>query len=178
MVTIPVRCSIQSTRNWLVSTVWVLILPIMLGAPSLDHVGLLLVKARLDVVLVFDVELAVLPDLGVDVTVHPARRRATDPPAIDVVESAVAGAEEELLVGKPPHGAPEVRAGVTEDVEPAHDLLALGFRETLAFVVQKGRAFRLPQYVAGRPLPALLLYGGLPREPDGVIQLVFHVGLL
>src|ERR687893_3126606 len=178
MVTIPVRCSIQSTRNWLASDVWVFILPIMLGAPSLDHVGLLLVQAWLDVVLVPDVELAVLPDLGVGVTVHPARRRATDPPTVDVVESTVAGAEEELLVGEPSHGTPEVRAGVAEDVELAHDLLALGFRETLALLVQDGRALRLTQYVAGRPLPALLLYGSLPGEPDGVIQLVVHVRLL
>src|ERR687898_735568 len=175
MVTMPVRCSIQSTRNWLVSAVWVFILPIMLGAPSLDHVGLLLVQAGLDVVLVPDVELAVLPDLGVDVTVHPARRRATDPPAVDVVESAVAGAEEELLVGEPPHGTPEVRAGVAEDVELAHDLFALGFCETLALLVQNGRTLRLPYHVAVGPLPALLLDRGLPREPDGVIQLVVHV---
>src|SRR5918997_5870612 len=175
MVTIPVRCSIQSTRYCLVSAVRVLILPIMLGAPSLDHVGLLLVQARLDVVLVPDVELAVLPDLGFGVTVHPARRRAPDPSAVDVVEPAVAGAEEELLVGEPPHGTPEVRAGVAEDVELAHDLLALGFRETLALLVQNRRALRFPQNVAGRPLPALLLDRGLPREPDGVIQLVVHV---
>src|SRR3712207_8243551 len=47
IVTIPVRCSIQSTRNWLASDVWDFILPIMLGAPSLDHVGLLLVQAWL-----------------------------------------------------------------------------------------------------------------------------------
>src|ERR687893_653693 len=178
MVTMPVRCSIQSTRNWLVSAVWVFILPIMIGAPSLDYVGLLLVQAWLDVVLVPDVELAVLPDLGFGVTVHPARRRATDPPPVDVVESAVAGAEEELLVGEPAHGTPEVRAGVAEDVELAHDLFALGLRETLALLVQNRRTLRLPQYVAGRPLPALLLYGSLPREPDGVFQFVVHVRLL
>src|SRR5918999_6526936 len=178
MVTMPVRCSIQSTRNWLLSAVWVLILPIMLGAPSLDHVGFLLVQAGLDVELVPDVKLAVLPDLGVDVTVHPARRRATDPPTVDVVEPAVAGAEEELLVGEPSHGTPEVRAGVAEDVELAHDLFALGFRKTLALLVQNGRALRLPQHVATRPLRALQLYGGLPREPDGVAQRVLHVRLL
>src|ERR687898_132582 len=148
MVTMPVRCSIQSTRNWLVSAVWVLILPIMLGAPSLDHVWLLLVQAGLDVVLV--------PD----------------------VEPAVAGAEEELLMGEPPHRTPEVRAGVAQDVELAHDLFALGFRETLALLVQNRRALRFPQNVAGRPLPALLLDRGLPREPDSVIQLVVHVRLL
>src|SRR5215217_3588445 len=112
MVTMPVRCSIQSTRTWLASDVWVLILPIMLGAPSLDHVGLLLVQAWLDVELVPDVELAVLPDLGFSVTVHPARRRTTDPPAVYVVEPAVAGAEVEFLLGKPPHGTPEVSTGV------------------------------------------------------------------
>src|SRR5919106_742138 len=175
MVTIPVRCSIQSTRNWLVSAVWVLILPIMLGAPSLDHVGLLFVQAGLDVVLVPDVELAVLPDLGFGVTVHPARRRATDPPPVDVVEPAVAGAEEELLVGEPPHRTPEVRAGVADDVERAHDLFALGFCETLALLVQNRWALRFLQNIAGRPLPALLLDRGLPREPDGIIQLVVHV---
>src|ERR671915_1929383 len=174
MVTIPVRCSIQSTRNWLVSAVWVLILPIMPFAPSLDHVGFLLVQAGLDVVLVPDVELAVLPDLGFGVTVHPARRRATDPPPVDVVEPAVAGAEEELLVGEPPHRTPEVRAGVAEDVELAHDLFALGFCETLALLVQNRWALRFLQNIAGRPLPALLLDRGLPREPDGVIQLVVH----
>src|SRR5215213_6701129 len=168
MVTMPVRCSIQSTRTWLVSAVWVFILPIMFGAPSLNHVGLLLVQAGLDVVLVPDVELAVLPDLGVDVTVHPARRRAPDPPTVDVVEPAVAGAEEELLMGEPPHGTPEVRAGVAEDVELAHDLFALGFRETLALLVQDGRTLRLPYHVAVGPLLALLLDGGLPREPDGI----------
>src|ERR687889_715143 len=178
MVTMPVRCSIQSTKSWLVSAVWVFILPIMLGAPSLDHVGLLLVQARLDVVLVPDVELAVLPELGFGVTVHPARRWAPDPSAVDVVEPAVAGAEEELLVGEPPHGAPEVRAGIAQDVEPAQDLLALGLCETLALLVQNGRALRLAYNVAGRPLPALLLYGCLPREPDGVVQLVLHIGLL
>src|ERR671912_2521580 len=139
----PVRCSIQATGKSRVSAVWVLMLPIMLGAPSLDHVGLLLVQAGLDVVLVPDVELAVLPDLGVGVTVHPARRWATDPPAVYVVESAVARAEEELLVGEPPHGTPEVRAGVAEDVELAQDLLALGFRKTLALLIQDGRALRL-----------------------------------
>src|SRR5215211_7984503 len=174
MVTMPVRCSIQSTRTWLVSAVWVFILPIMLGAPSLDHVGLLLVQAGLDVVLVPDVELAVLPDLGFGVTVHPARRWAPDPPAVDVVEPAVAGTEIELLLGKPPHRTPEVRAGVAEDVELAHDLFAFGFRESLALLIQDGRAFRLPYYVAVRPLPALLLDRGLPREPDGVIQFVLH----
>src|SRR5919107_5855991 len=174
MVTMPVRCSIQSTRNWLASDVWFFILPIMLGAPSLDHVGLLLVQAWLDVVLVLDVELAVLPDLGVGVTVHPARRRATDPPPVYVVEPAVAGAEEELLMGEPSHGTPEVRAGVAEDVELAQDLLALGFRKTLALLVQNGRTLRFLQNVAGRPLPALLLDRGLPREPDSVIQLVVH----
>src|SRR5919107_1589302 len=175
MVTMPVRCSIQSTRNWLVSAVWVLILPIMLGAPSLDHVGLLLVQAGLDVVLVPDVELAVLPDLGFDVTVHPARRWAPDPPAVDVVEPAVAGTEIELLLGKPPHGTPEVCAGVAEYVELAHDLFALGFCETLALLVQNRWALRFLQNIAGRPLPALLLDRGLPREPDGIIQLVVHV---
>src|SRR5918993_4816661 len=178
MVTIPVRCSIQSTRNWLVSAVWVLILPIMLGAPSLDHVGFLLVQAWLDVVLVPDVELAVLPDLGFGVTVHPARRWATDPPTVDVVEPAVAGAEEELLMGEPPHRTPEVRTGVAQDVELAHDLFALGLSETLALLVQNGRALRLPYHVAGRPLPALLLDRGLPRDPDGIAQLVLHVRLL
>src|SRR5215210_2720473 len=125
MVTIPVRCSIQSTRNWLASDVWVLILPIMLGTPSLDHVGVLLVQAWLDVELVLDVELAVLPDLGVYVAVHAARRRPPDPASVDVVEPAVAGAQVELLVRHPPHGTPEVRAGVAEDVQLAHDLLAL-----------------------------------------------------
>src|SRR5215208_5525237 len=174
IVTIPVRCSIQSTRNWLASDVWVFILPIMLGTPSLDHVGLLLVQAWLDVELVLDVELAVLPDLGFGVTVHPARRRSPDPPAVYVVEPAVAGTEVELLLGKPPYGTPEVRAGVTEDVEPAHDLFALGFRKTLALLIQNGRAFRLPYHVAVGPLPALLLDRGLPREPDGIIQLVLH----
>src|ERR687889_1275849 len=112
MVTMPVRCSIQSTRNWLVSAVWVFILPIMIGAPSLDYVGLLLIQAWLDVELVLDVELAVLPDLSFGVTVHPARRRSPDPPAVYVVEPAVAGTEVEFLLGKPPHGTPEVRAGV------------------------------------------------------------------
>src|SRR5215207_9644193 len=126
MVTMPVRCSIQSTRNWLASDVWVFILPIMLEAPSLDHVGFLLVQAFLDVELVLDVELAVLPDLGLGVTVHPARRRSPDPTTVDVVEPAVARTEVELLLGKPPHGTPEVRAGVAQDVELAHDLLALG----------------------------------------------------
>src|SRR5918994_3320523 len=178
MVTIPVRCSIQSTRDWLVSAIWVLILPIMLYAPSLDHVGFLLVQTRLYVELVLYVEFAVLPGLGVDVTVHPARRRAPDPPTVDVVEPAVAGAEKELLIGEPPHGTPEVRAGVAEDVEPAHDLFALGFRKTLALLVQNRRALRLLQNVAGRSLPALLLDRGLPREPDSVIQLVVHVRLL
>src|SRR5918993_5170824 len=171
----PVRCSIQATGKSRVSAVWVLMLPIMLGAPSLDHVGLLLVQAGLDVVLVPDVELAVLPDLGFGVTVHPARRRTTDPPTVDVVEPTVAGAEEELLVGEPPHGTPEVRAGVAEDVELAHDLFALGFCETLALLVQNRRTLRFPQNVAGRPLPTLLLDRGLPREPDSVIQLVVHV---
>src|SRR5215204_2412277 len=94
----------------------------MLEAPSLDHVGLLLVQAWLDVELVLDVKLAVLPDLGFGITVHPARRRATDPPAVYVVEPAVAGAEVEFLLGKPPHGTPEVRAGVAEYIEFAHDL--------------------------------------------------------
>src|SRR5215208_5102094 len=177
MVTMPVRCSIQSTRNWLASDVCVLILPIMLGAPSLDHVGLLLVQAGLDVVLVPDVELAVLPDLGFGVTVHPARRWAPDPPAVDVVEPAVAGTEIELLLGKPPHGTPEVRAGVAQNVELAHDLFALGFCKTLALPVEDSRTLGLSDYVAVRPLPALLLDRGLPREPDGVIQLVFHVRL-
>src|SRR5215204_4236999 len=177
MVTMPVRCSIQSTRDWLVSAVWVLILPIMLAAPSLDHVGFLLVQARLDVELVLDIESAVLPDLGFSVTVHPARRRSPDPPAVYVVEPAVAGTEVELLLGKPPHGTPEVRTGVAEDVELAHDLFALGFRKTLALLIQDGRSLRLPYHVAVRPLPALLLDRGLPREPDCVIQLVFHVGL-
>src|SRR5918994_7556252 len=177
MVTIPVRCSIQSTRDWLVSAVWVLILPIMLYAPSLDHVGFLLVQTRLYVELVLDVEFAVLPDLGIDVTVHPARRRAPDPPTVDVVEPTVAGTKVELLLGKPSHGTPEVRAGVAEDVELAHDLLALGFRKTLALLIQDGRALRLPYHVAVRPLPALLLDRGFPREPDGVIQLILHVRL-
>src|SRR5215212_4992730 len=177
MVTIPVRCSIQSTRNWLASDVWVLILPIMLGTPSLDHVGLLLVQAWLDVELVLDVELAVLPDFGVGVTVHPARRRSPDPPTVDVVEPAVAGTEVELLLAEPPHGTPEVRAGVAEDVEPAHDLFALGFRKTLALLIQDGWTLWLSDYVAVRPLPALLLNRGLPREPDGVIQLILHVRL-
>src|SRR5215210_2036482 len=178
MVTIPVRCSIQSTTNWLVSAVWVLILPIMLAAPSLDHVGFLRVQARFDVELVPDVESAVLPDLGVGITVHPARRRATDPSTVDVVEPAVAGTEVELLVGEPPHRTPEVRAGVAQDVELAHDLLALGFRESLALLVQDGRALGLSDDVAGRPLPALLLDRGLPRDPDGIAQRVLHVRLL
>src|SRR5919112_364641 len=133
MVTIPVRCSIQSTRDWLV--------------------------------------------FGVDVTVHPARRRAPDPSTVDVVEPTVAGTKVELLLGKPPHGTPEVRAGVAEDVELAHDLLALGFRKTLALLIQDGRALRLPYHVAVRPLPALLLDRSLPREPDCVIQLILHFRL-
>src|SRR5215210_3335246 len=132
----PVRCSIQSTMNWLASDVWVLILPIMLGAPSLDHVGLLLVQARLDVELVPNVELAVLPDLGVYVTVHAARRRPPDPTAVYVEEAAVAGAEVKLLVGHPPHGAPQVGAGVGEHIQLAHDLLALRFREARRLLVQ------------------------------------------
>src|SRR5215218_10440551 len=163
MVTMPVRCSIQSTRSWLASDVWVLILPIMLGAPSLDHVGFLLVQAFLDVVLVLDVELAVLPDLGFGVAVHPARRRPPNPPTVDVVEPAVAGTEVELLIGEPPHGTPEVRAGVAQDVELAHDLFALGFRKTLALIIQDGRALWLPYHVAVGPLRALLLDRGLPR---------------
>src|SRR5215211_4814492 len=178
MVTIPVRCSIQSTRNWLASDVCVLILPIMLGAPSLDHVGLLLVQAGLDVELVLDVELAVLPYLGVGVAVHPARRRAPDPPTVDVVESAVARTQIELLLGKPPHGTPEVGARVAQDVELAHDLLALGFRKALALLVQDGRTLRLAYHVAVGPLRALLLDRGLPREPDGIVQFVLHSGLL
>src|SRR5215211_3637993 len=105
----------------------------MLEAPSLDHVGLLLVQAWLDVELVLD------------------------------VEPAVAGAEVEFLLGKPPHGTPEVRTGVAEDVEFAHDLFALGFRKTLALLIQDGRTLRFPYYVAVRPLPALLLDRGLPR---------------
>src|SRR5215211_2490911 len=156
MVTMPVRCSIQSTRSWLASDVWVLILPIMLGAPSLDHVGLLLVQAGLDVELVLDVELAVLPYLGVGVTVHPARRRSPDPPPVDVVESAVAGTQIEFLLGKPPHETPEVGARVAQDFELAHDLLALGFREAFALLVQDGRTLRLAYHVAARALPALL----------------------
>src|SRR5215210_3351213 len=174
----PVRCSIQSTMNWLASDVWLLILPIMLGAPSLDHVGLLLVQARLDVELVPAVELAIPSDLGVGVTVHPARRWAADPPTVYVVESAVAGAEVELLLGEPPYRTPEVRAGVAEDVEPAHDLFALGFRKTLALLVEDSWTLGLSDNVAVGPLPALLLDRGLPREPDGVIQLVLHSRLL
>src|SRR5215210_6740294 len=140
----PVRCSIQSTMNWLASDVWVLILPIMLGAPSLDHVGLLLVQARLDVELVPKVELAVLPDLGVRVAVHAARRRPPDPTAVYVEEAAVAGAEVELLFRHPPHGAPEVRAGVGKHVQLAHDLFALGLREALALLIQD-------RWARGRP---------------------------
>src|SRR5215213_11806400 len=153
----PVRCSIQSTTNWLASDVWVLILPIMLGAPSLDHVGLLLVQAWLDVERVPDVELAVLPDLGVRVAVHPARRRPPDPTPVDVVEPTVAGTQVELLVAHPPHRAPQVRAGVGEHVELAHDLLALRFREPRTLLIQYGGPLRLPEDVAVRPLPALLL---------------------
>src|SRR5919112_5215769 len=132
----PVRCSIQSTTNWLASDVWVLSLPIMLGAPSLDHVGLLLVQARLDVEFVPDVELAILPDLGVYVAVHAARSRPPDPTAVYVEEAAVARTEVELLFGHPPHGTPKVRAGVGEHVELAHDLLALRLRKALALLVQ------------------------------------------
>src|SRR5829696_1245563 len=175
MVTIPVRCSIQSTRDWLVSAVWVLILPIMLDAPSLDHVGFLLVQAGLYVELVLDVEFAVLPDLGVDVTVHPARRRAPDPPTVDVVEPTVAGTKVELPLGKPSHGTPEVRAGVAEDVEPAHDLLALGFRKTLALLIQDGRALWLPYHVAVRPLPALLLDRAFHESQMALSSLYFMV---
>src|SRR5215213_6567078 len=150
----PVRCSIQSTRAWLASDVWVLILPIMLAAPSLDHVGVLLVQARLDVELVPNVELAVLPDLGVRVAVHPARRRPPDPAPVDVVEPAVAGAEVELLLRVPPHGAPEVRAGVAQDVQLVHDLLALRLREARRLLVQDGGALGLSEDIAVRPLPA------------------------
>src|SRR5215210_78740 len=168
----PVRCSIQSTMNWLASDVWLLILPIMLGAPSLDHVGLLLVQARLDVELVPDVELAVLPDFGVCVTVHAARRRPPDPATVDVVEPTVAGTEVELLVRHPPNGASEVRAGVGKHVQLAHDLLALGLREARRLLIQDSGALGLPEDVAVRTLPTLLLDLGPPREPDGVRQRV------
>src|SRR5919107_2692089 len=144
----------------------------MLGTPSLDHVGLLLVQARLDVELVPDVELAVLPDLGVCVAVHTARRRPPDPAPVDIVEPAMAGTEVELLLSHPPHGAPEVRAGVGEHVQLAHDLLALRLREARALLIQYGGTLRLPEDVAVGPLPAMLLDLGLPRKPDGVGQLV------
>src|SRR5215203_679033 len=141
-------------------------------AASLDHVGLLLVQTRLDVERVPDVELAVFPDLGLRVAVHAARRRSPDPAPVDVVEPAVAGAQVELLVAHPPHGAPQVRAGVGEHVELAHDLLALRFRKTGCLLIQYRGPFRLPDDVAVRTLTALLLDGGLPREPDGVRELV------
>src|SRR3712207_8338379 len=76
-------------------SVWDLSLPIMPRAPSsLDHIGTLRSLVAPDVVVVFDVELAVLLDPDQRIAIHRPRRRPADPPAVDVEDAAVARAEE------------------------------------------------------------------------------------
>src|SRR3712207_858639 len=139
---------------------------------SLDHVGPLRTLLAADVELVFDVELAVLLDLHLGIAVHPPRRRSPDPPAVDVVDAAVARAEELPVpfgVDEPAHGAPQVGAGVGEDVDAVEELLTLLLGEPLALLVHKGGALAAPQLVAGGPLAAVLHDLVLPGEPDGIL---------
>src|SRR5215212_6299023 len=131
------------------------------------------VQPVLDVEIVFDVELAVLLDLHLRVVVQAARRGSTDPPAVDVVDTPVARAEElslALRVHEPAHGASQVGAGVGEDVDAVHKLLALLLGEPLALLIHEVGAQRLAQLVAAGPLPALLNDLVPPGEPDGVPQ--------
>src|SRR5215208_7981993 len=126
------------------------------------------VQPVLDVELVFDVELTVLLDLHLRVAVHTARRGSTDPPAVDVVDTPVARAEEltlPLRVHEPAHRAPEVGAGVGEDVDVLYQLLALLLGKPFALLVHEVRAQALPQLVADGPLPAFHLDLVSPREP-------------
>src|SRR5215212_5275811 len=129
------------------------------------------VQPVFNVVLMLDVELAVLFDLHLRVAVHTARRGSTDPSAVDVVDTPVARAEKlslTLRVHEPAHRAPQVGAGVGEDVDVVHQLLALLLREPLALLVHEVGAQAPPQLVADGPLPALRLHLMPPREPDGV----------
>src|SRR5215212_2065947 len=131
------------------------------------------VQPVLDVEIVFDVELAVLLDLHLRVVVQATRRGSTDPPAVNVVDTPVARAEElslPLRVHEPAHGASQVGAGVGEDVDAVYQLLALLLREPLALLVHEVGAQALPQLVADGPLPALRLDLVPPREPDGVLD--------
>src|SRR5215203_3319005 len=129
------------------------------------------IQPVLDVVLVLDVEHAVLLDLHLGVAVHAPRRRPPDPPAVDVIDPAVARTEElplTLRVHEPAHRAPEVGAGVGEDVDVLHQLLALLLGEPLALLVHEVRAQATPQLVADGALPARTLDLVPPGEPDGV----------
>src|SRR3712207_5748121 len=104
--------SIPSHMNLMASLVGESILPIM-SPSSLHHVGTLGVQPVLDVVHVLDVEHAVLLDLHLGITVHAPRGRSPYPVAVDVVDAAVARAEElpvALRVSQPAHRAPEVSA--------------------------------------------------------------------
>src|SRR5215212_3489228 len=129
------------------------------------------IQPILDVVLVLDVEHAVFLDLHLGVAVHAPRRRPPDPPAVDVVDPAVARTEElplPLRVHEPAHRAPEVGAGVGEDVYVLHQLLALLLGEPVALLIHEVRAQAPPQLVPDGALPTRRFDLVLPGEPYGV----------
>src|SRR5215208_6708230 len=127
------------------------------------------VQPVFNVVLMLDVELAVLFDLHLRVAVHTARRGSTDPSAVDIVDAPVARAEKlPLRVHDPAHRAPQVGAGVGEDIDSVHQLLALLLREPFTLLVHEVGAQAPSQLVTDGPLPARRLDLVPPREPDGV----------
>src|SRR5829696_504743 len=128
------------------------------------------IQPVLNVVLVLDVEHAVLLDLHLGVAVHAPRRRPPNPPTVDVIDPTVARAEELPLALnlEPAHRAPEVGAGVGENVDVVRELLAFLLGEPFALLIHEVGAHAAAQLGASGPLHALRQRLVLPGEPDGV----------
>src|SRR4028118_2080212 len=112
-----------------------------------------------------NVDLAVLPNLR-GIGVHPSRRRPADILAVYIVDPAVARTKKLslALLRDPTNRTAQVRAGATENVEGALNLLNLLLRERPSVVViKKGGTPALPIGTVGENLCA-------PRDPNGALH--------
>src|SRR5215210_4228472 len=121
----PVRSSIQSARSLLHCLVRALVL-VIIGFLVSDYVRLF-AGDLLHVHVVLDTNGPVFADLE-GVVPEAVRGWTTRVHTVYVVDSAVARAQDLLLLRAPPHRTTHVRAGVVHDVQLTRELLHLGAR--------------------------------------------------
>src|SRR5215217_4009560 len=121
----PVRSSIQSAKSLTHRLVRALVL-VIIGFLVSDYVRLF-AGDLLHVHVMLDVDGSVLADIE-GVVPEAVRGWATRVPTVYVVDSAVARAQDLLLLCAPPHRTSHVRAGVVHHVQLTRELLYIGAR--------------------------------------------------